>query len=61
MAISSEENFYYGYLEFSEENEITLEIIEIHIFHHMPGSKCELVILGKLENGKKVTLELPGT
>ncbi len=45
----SEENFYYGYLEFSEENEITLEIIEDHIFYHMPGSKCELVILGKLE------------
>src|SRR4030095_7301379 len=50
---------YYGDIEFNHGTEIILEILddEQHsLFSHRPDIQCELIILGKLENGQKVTL-----
>lgn len=57
--LSERDNFYYGILEFDKGTEIVLEIFhdrQIALFTHRPDIQCEVVILGKLDNGQKVTL-----
>jgi hypothetical protein len=59
--LSEQEKFYYVYLEFDNGTEIILEIfddIQNFMFSHRPDLQGEMIILGKLDNGQKVTCEI---